>query len=214
MYTNSQERNVIFDLGGVVFDWNPSAIIERFLDELSMSGDRRDQLASTMRIDVFQHPDWLETDRGTLKAADAIQRAADRIDLPVAHLERLWDVCGDMMRPKPDTIQLMQDLAAQKIPLYILSNMPVERYAYLRQQHNFWPLFQGIVISGQIQLVKPDAAIYEHLLTKFNLEANHCAFLDDSKPNILTADNLGIHGIHFTSASSCRPVLERWLAHH
>ncbi|MEZ4658349.1 MAG: hypothetical protein R2911_12315 [Caldilineaceae bacterium] len=48
--------------------------------------------------------------------------------------------------------------------LYCLSNMPVERYAWLRQSHDFWPLFAGIIISGEIQLIKPDAAIYQHLL--------------------------------------------------
>ncbi|MEZ4708239.1 MAG: HAD-IA family hydrolase [Caldilineaceae bacterium] len=115
------------------------------------------------------------------------------------------------MQPKAETVALMHELTELEATLYCLSNMPVERYAWLRQSYNFWPLFSGIIISGEIQLIKPDAAIYQHLLQKFELPAEACLFLDDSPPNIEAANALGIHGILFQDAADCRHQVFRLL---
>lgn len=205
-------KNVIFDLGGVVFDWNPHAIVDVFVRELNLDVEDAATLGARVKNDVFYHPDWLETDRGTLSAADAVRRFARRLERPQAEMERLWEICNEAMRPKDETVALIHELRERCIPLYVLSNMPVERYAYLEQKHDFWPLFQGIVISGTVKLIKPDAAIYRHLLTRHELRAGTCAFLDDSEPNVNAARALGMHAIHFQSAAQSRPELERWLS--
>ncbi|MEZ4863021.1 MAG: HAD family phosphatase [Caldilineaceae bacterium] len=204
--------NVIFDLGGVVFNWEPTAIIQSFVTELVTDPATQQALTDLVREQVFRHADWVETDRGTLSAVDAIARFAARVGRPVEDLQRLWDLCNTMMTPKIETIALMQTLADRGVPLYCLSNMPVERYTYLRQQHTFWPLFRGIVISGEIQQIKPDVAIYHHLLQRYGLKAEESIFLDDSPPNIAAANALGIHGILFTEAAACRAELGQWLA--
>ena len=200
-------RNVIFDLGGVVFDWNPAEIIETFVARIDTDPMAQRGIATQLKADVFSHPDWLETDRGTLSAADAVARFAERMTLPIDTMQRLWDLCNVLMRPKLETVALMDELFTQGAALYCLSNMPVERYAWLRQHHDLWHCFQGIVISGEIQLIKPDAAIYQHLLQTFDLQAEECIFLDDSAPNVAAANALGIHGILFQDAASCRDDL-------
>ena len=200
-------RNVIFDLGGVVFNWSSPRIIETFVADLDVSATEKQAVARRLRANVFAHPDWLETDRGTLGATDAVMRFAQRMACSVDEMQRLWDLCSAHMLPKADTVSLMQELSAQGAALYCLSNMPVERFAWLRQNYDFWHLFQGIVISGEIELIKPDPAIYRHLLHRFELAADACIFLDDSAPNIDAANALGIHGILFQDAASCRNEL-------
>lgn len=200
-------RNVIFDLGGVLFHWNSTQIIERYVAGLGIQQAERPQMAARLRQHIFDHVDWLETDRGRLSAADAVVRFAQRMECSVDEMQQLWDLCSEHMQPRSDTVALMHELAELGAPLYCLSNMPVERYAWLRQQNDLWHLFQGIVISGEIALIKPDAAIYHHLLNRFGLRANDCIFLDDSPPNVAAANAVGIHAILFKDAASCRDEL-------
>lgn len=204
-------KTVIFDLGGVVFDWNPEKITTMFLDSIEAPEDERDALAATLKREVFQHPDWLETDRGTLNEIDAAHRFASRTGCSANEMAQLLTITSASLEPFPETLLLIDELAQRGIPLYVLSNMPSERGTYLLKAFDFWDRFTGIILSGNIQLIKPDAAIFEYLLTKFNLKATECAFLDDSMPNIVAANGLGIHGIHFQHASPCRPQIEDWL---
>ncbi len=72
---------------------------------------------------------------------------------------------------KPETVKLIRALQGQGTPLYCLSNMPASVYTHLRQRHNFWDAFSGIVISGEVQMMKPEPEVFMHLLATFNLRA-------------------------------------------
>lgn len=81
--------------------------------------------------------------------------------------------------------------------LYILSNWDAQSYELLKNAFGqLFELFDGIVISGHVGLLKPDPAIYRHLLTTYNLDPNDCIFIDDQLPNVQAAQQLGIHGVH------------------
>jgi putative hydrolase of the HAD superfamily len=191
--------NIIFDLGGVVFDWNPDAIIGAVFED--------PELQAIIRREVFEHPDWSETDRGTLTRAEAVVRWAQRTDRPVTELEALMHTADVSMQLETATLALMEELAGQGRPLYCLSNMPAERYAYLRQTYDFWDLFSGIVISAHVKMVKPEPGIFEHLLATYRLDPATTLFVDDSPKNISAARSLGIQGILFTTALACRRQL-------
>jgi putative hydrolase of the HAD superfamily len=191
--------NIIFDLGGVVFDWNPDAIIGAVFED--------PELQAIIRREVFEHPDWSETDRGTLTRAEAVVRWARRTGRPVAELEALMHTADVSMQLETATLALMEELAGQGRPLYCLSNMPAERYAYLRQTYDFWDLFSGIVISAHVKMVKPEPGIFEHLLATYRLDPATTLFVDDSPKNISAARSLGIQGILFTTALACRRQL-------
>jgi len=191
--------NIIFDLGGVVFDWNPDAIIGAVFED--------PELQAIIRREVFEHPDWSETDRGTLTRAEAVVRWARRTGRPVAELEALMHTADVSMQLETATLALMEELAGQGRPLYCLSNMPAERYAYLRQMYDFWDLFSGIVISAHVKMVKPEPGIFEHLLATYRLDPATTLFVDDSPKNISAARSLGIQGILFTTALACRRQL-------
>ena len=84
-------------------------------------------------------------------------RWAQRTGRPVEEMEALMDASDVSMQPIIDTVGLMQELEERGVDLYCLSNMPVERYAYLRRTYDLWDKFRGIVISSHVKLIKPDA---------------------------------------------------------
>jgi putative hydrolase of the HAD superfamily len=98
----------------------------------------------------------------------------------------------------------MKELSDQGLSLYCLSNMPAERYAYLREKYDLWGLFGGIVISAHVKMVKPEPEIFEYLLATYSLNPATTLFVDDSPKNISAARSLGIQGLLFTTAEACR----------
>jgi putative hydrolase of the HAD superfamily len=196
-------RNVIFDLGGVVLDWNPDTILEGYY------ADPKER--ATMKAALFKHPDWLQMDRGTLTESEALGRLRQRTGRPVAELSGLFDAVRSSLRPKADTVALVKSLARRDVPLYCLSNMPASTFAYLREQHAFWNIFKGIVISGEIKMAKPEREIFEYLLRRYALVAADTVFVDDHAPNIQAAQTLGLHTVWFRDARQCALELERLL---
>jgi putative hydrolase of the HAD superfamily len=193
-------RNVIFDLGGVVLDWNPDAILETFYDDI----DAR----AAMKRDMFQHPDWLLLDRGVYSEADVIARLVERTGRPSSQLMGLFGVVRSSLRPKRDTVALIERLARQQVPLYCLSNMPATTFAYLKDSHAFWPHFRGIVISGEVQMMKPEPEIFEYMLRRYELTPGNTVFIDDLQPNVQAAKALGIHTVWFRDAAQCEKELD------
>jgi putative hydrolase of the HAD superfamily len=187
--------NLVFDLGGVVVRWDPDAIISSvFKDE---------QLRARVRDTVFSHADWLELDRGTLGRDEAIKRAAQRSGIPVGDITRLLHAVPPSLVVFPDTVALLRRLKSKGYPLYCLSNMHFASIEYLEQKETFWDLFDGRVISCRLQLCKPEAGIYEHLLRTYALKAAETIFIDDVQKNLDAAAKLGIRTIRFESAAQC-----------
>jgi HAD superfamily hydrolase (TIGR01509 family) len=197
-------RNVIFDLGGVVIEWNPERILRRFYADEALRG--------TMRAAVFRHSDWLDLDRGTLQEAELVSRVASRTGRPVAELEALMDAVRASLETKPETVALLERLHARGVPLYCLSNISSSMFEHLRQWHTFWGVFRGIVISGDLQIMKPEREIFELLLNRYGLEAADTVFVDDNEPNVTAARAVGISGVWFKDAQQCERELEAHLA--
>jgi putative hydrolase of the HAD superfamily len=196
-------RNIIFDLGGVVLEWSPDAILHRYYAD--------PDLRAAMKPAVFEHPDWLHMDRGTLSEADVLANLQQRTGRPTAELRGLFDAVRQSLRPKPDTLALLERLAQRQVPLYCLSNMPDSTFAFLRDQYEFWPVFKGIVISGQIKMMKPEREIFEYLLRRYELSASDTIFVDDNQPNVDAARSLGLHAVLFRDARQCETELDRLL---
>lgn len=196
-------RNVIFDLGGVLLEWNPDVILEGYYSD---PGAR-----AAMKAALFKHPDWLQLDRGTLAESEALVRLQQRTGRPAKELQGLFDAVRSSLTPKADTVALLQCLSQRQVPLYCLSNMPAGTFAYLRELHAFWNVFTGIVISGEIKMAKPEREIFEYLLRRYGLSAAETVFVDDHAPNIEAARTLGLHTVWFRDAAQCALELERLL---
>lgn len=191
--------NIVFDLGGVVFEWRPDAIISSVFED---PGTRE-----SVRVNIFEHPDWVELDRGTIAQDQAIDRGATRTGLPRRDVERLMNAVPRSLAPIEETIVLIRTIRETNNKLFVLSNMSLASISYLEQKYRIWEMFNGIVISCRIRKVKPEIDIYEHLLATHGLEAAETVFIDDMSENLNAAASLGIQTIQFIDPAQCRKAL-------
>jgi putative hydrolase of the HAD superfamily len=191
--------NLVFDLGGVVVRWDPDAIIAGVFSD--------PRIRARVKADVFGHADWLELDRGTLGREEAIARAAERSGVAPSEIKRLLHAVPPSLVVFPETVELLHRLKRKGHPLYCLSNMHFASIEYLEKMHTFWNVFDGAVISCRLQLCKPEAGIYEHLLRTYALDPAETLFIDDVQKNLDAAAKLGIGTLKFENAAQCEREL-------
>jgi epoxide hydrolase-like predicted phosphatase len=196
-------RNVIFDFGGVLVPWQPLEVIERFYAD--------EALRPVIARAILQHPDWLEMDRGTLDDEAAILRFAARTGRSTEEMAAFLQHVRESLTPIPEMVELVRGLVARGVPVYGLSNMATKTFAWLEAQHELWGLFQGIVISAHLRMMKPDAEIFEHILREYGLVATETVFIDDNRPNVAAAGRLGLRTILFQSPEQCARELHQLL---
>ncbi len=197
-------RNVIFDLGGVLVTWRPHEIAERFYSA--------PPLRAGLHEHVFTHPDWVELDRGTLDEAAAAERFAARTGRPVEEMAALLELVRESLQPIPESVALLERLRERGVSLFALSNISPAMFEHIRARHEFFELFDGIVISGAINKVKPEPGIYEHLAERYSLAFGESVFVDDLPSNVEAARRLGLAAILFEDAEQCARELELLLA--
>lgn len=183
----SATTTVVFDVGNVLLRWDPSnlyrtvfadeAAMERFLTEVcSMAWhgeqDRGRSCAEAMALLVADHPERESEIRAFYGRWDEMFAGA------IA-----------------DNVAVLERLRAAGVPTYAITNYPAELFRRARTQHPFLNRFQGVVVSGECRLVKPDRAIFDLFLARFGLDPGACVFIDDSPANIATARSLGFHVI-------------------
>jgi putative hydrolase of the HAD superfamily len=188
--------NIVFDLGGVVFRWQPEEIIRHFFH------DARQQ--DLVRSEIFSHIDWIELDRGTIETDQAITRGAARTGLARDRIRELLNAVPRFLTPIDETIELIHTVRRSNHKLFVLSNMHPASITYLEKTHDIWNLFDGVVISSRIQMVKPEIQIYRHLLSTYGLSAAETVFIDDLSENLEVASTLGIQTIQFVDADQCK----------
>ena len=193
--------NIVFDLGGVVFNWQPDRIVK------SLFEDAKTQNLAKQKI--IEHPDWVELDRGTIAKGHAIERGAARTGLPARDVQRLFDAVPRFLTPIESTIELIRELSGTTNRLFVLSNMHLASITHLERHHKIWDMFDGVVISSRIQKVKPEVQIYEHLLSLYKLKPAETIFIDDMQENIEAASSVGIQTIRFIDSAQCRHALEK-----
>jgi putative hydrolase of the HAD superfamily len=196
-------RNVIFDLGGVLLDWNPDKIASRFESE--------PELRARLKEALFGHADWQLFDRGTFTEAVLIERVRARTGRDTTEISAMIDAVRESLDEKPDTVKLLRALHQRGTDLFCLSNMPTSIYDHVRRRHVFWDAFRGIVISGEVQMMKPEPEVFAHLLEKYELRPEQSVFVDDLSANVDAAKRVGLHGILFKDAAQCRNELDQLL---
>jgi 2-haloacid dehalogenase len=192
-------NTVVFDLGNVLVRWNPRLLYERLITD----ADELERFFDT----VITH-DWIrEQDAGrTFDEGIAILAA----QFPHYHSEirAFWERWGEMVPGAiEETVEILAELKERETPLYALTNWSHETFPIARPRFPFFEWFDGIVVSGEIGLIKPDARIYHHLLERFGLAAEDCVFIDDSAANVAGAEAVGITGLHFQSPEKLRREL-------
>jgi epoxide hydrolase-like predicted phosphatase len=196
-------RNVVFDAGGVLLEWNPPRVIAQLYPDPAVQAQIREY--------IFDHPDWHEYDRGTLTAESAPHHFAKLSGRSPEEVARLIHLTAESLRPIEGTIALLEDLSKAGVTLCLLSNMPVSTYELLTSRFSFFSHFEHLVISGAILLLKPEPAIYQHLVEKTGIVPSESVFIDDLPRNVAAARACGLHAIQFTGAEACRNELRAYL---
>ena len=193
--------NVIFDLGGVVVTWDPIEFIKHTVENK--------QIHHLLRKELMDHQDWLDLDRGILSVKDAVARAAKRTALSEEEIQHILNAVPPFLKPIAESIQLVKDLKKNGNKLFVLSNLHIASLNYLEKKYSFLDLFDGKVISCRVNKIKPEPAIYQHLLDIYNLDLGETIFIDDVEINTKAADNLGMMTIKYKNPDQCRTELVR-----
>ena len=196
--------NVVFDIGGVVVEWQPARLAAAVFDDVE-----KQQVATN---DVFSHADWVGVDRGDLSYEEAIERTANRTSLTHDDVNRLFRAVAPSLVPKPASLDLIQELSRSEHRLFALSNMGQVGYEYLQRHHGIWSRFEASVVSCLVNRVKPEPEIFHYLLDQYALTPAETIFIDDMAENAAAAEALGIRAIHFTSTEQCRRELAAIIA--
>jgi len=199
IHSPSVVQAVIFDLGNVLIPWNPRSLFRQLLPD-DMAVDRFLSDVDFVRWNT-------EQDAGR-SFPDGIEALGQKFPhyrvVAQAYFDRWEETIG---KPIQESLDVMRELKAAGLRVLALTNFARETFARTRQIHTYLEEFEGIVVSGEEHLIKPDAAIYELLCKRYRVTPTEAVFIDDSEPNVRTASRLGMHAIHFTGAECLRPAL-------
>ena len=197
----SQIETVVFDLGGVLIDWDPRYLYRKVF----ASEEEMDEFLATVAT-----PEWhIEQDRGrTMEEATALllerhPRYKPQIE---AYYGRWEEMFGG---PMQDSVDVLRDVREQGLPLYALTNWSAEDFPRARRRWEFFGWFDDIVVSGDERAIKPDREIYDVLVKRTGLNPATTVFIDDRLPNGRAAKDLGVVAVEFRDAASLREELVR-----
>lgn len=194
-------KNIIFDLGAVMFDWNPKIIAERFTTD--------SQLQQRIQNELFFHKNWMDFDCGLITEAQAIVVASKQLDISVQEAQRLFELVKTSLVLLPKTEEVLKYVKENNLNAYCLSNISPELFSYLSSRHDLFELFDGIVTSGIENTAKPDKRIFEILVERYQLQPEECLFIDDSPANTATASEMGITTVTFKGSLDCYQQIYR-----
>ena len=194
--TDSSVQAVVFDLGGVLIDWDPRYLYRHIFD----SEEEMEAFLSTVCT-----PEWnAELDRGRsfeemveLLCSEHPER---RDHIEAYHLR--WDeMLGESFE---GSVRILRDLHSAGYPLYALTNWSAQTFHIARERYGFLSLFEQIVVSGEAGLVKPDPRIYDLLVERTGLDPCRTVFVDDRAENVRAAKKRGFTGVLFQEPGQLR----------
>jgi 2-haloacid dehalogenase len=184
---------IVFDFGGVLFDWDP-----RYLYVKLFQGDQEAAERFLNEIDFFRWNHQQDAGRSFAEAvAELTARFPQYAGLIRAYDERYEESLSGAIEP---SLAVLEALAQTGYPLYGLTNWPEEKFRIVRRKFPFLRVFQDIVVSGEVGLAKPDPRIFHLLLQRTGRAAEACVYIDDSAVNLETAQALGFQCILFQNA--------------
>ena len=187
---------VVFDLGGVLIDWNPRYLYRTLFD---------DEPAMEDFLTTVTTPEWNRAQDAGRPWSEAVDELAARHPEKRELIEAYWRRWPEMLGSAIDaTVDILHDLRGTGVGLYALSNWSAETFPVARPGYPFLEWFDGIVISGEERLIKPDPRIFRVLLDRYDLVPEQTAFIDDQPANVEAAAAMGIRGVRFLDGPTLR----------
>jgi 2-haloacid dehalogenase len=191
--------SLIFDLGGVLIDWNPRYLYRSLFDDAAQMEHFLEHVCS---------PQWnaaQDAGRGWEEAvAELSTQYPQQRELIAAYWLRWHETLGDALH---GTVALLAELKAAGVALYALTNWSAETFPVARERFGFLSAFNDILVSGEEGLAKPDPRIFTRALQRFGLQPEATLFIDDAAANVQAAMALGIPSLLFRNADSLRESL-------
>lgn len=193
-------RNVIFDIGSVLVEFDP----ERFFCE-RFANEHMEEVCPLIFDDI-----WAGTDRGDYLCAVAQRMHHERYPQYRKQIDLIYAHWMEMMTLKEESVAYLKECRKHGYRVYLLSNIGKESYEYLRERYAFFQMVDGMTLSFEERCIKPEPQIYQALLTRWRLSAADCVFFDDQPRNIQTAIRLGMRGIVFENIEQARKEAALW----
>lgn len=183
-------KNIILDMGNVLLRFDPEISLNLYC--------KTEEAKNIIRRELFEGPEWIQGDYGTITNKERYEPVSRRV--PAKFHEELrqcvmgWDIC---MEPIPGAREFCEYVKENGLGIYVLSNA-------CSAFHDYFPRFRdeeyfdGVMVSSDIHMIKPDVKIYTHFLKTYHLKAEECLFVDDRPENIEGAKKAGIPGFIFT----------------
>jgi 2-haloacid dehalogenase len=198
--TENAAGTLVFDFGGVLFDWNPRYLFRQFFD-----GDSGGMERFLAEIDFFTWDAGMDCGRPFREAVVEWCAKFPRHAGAIRAFDTRWaETVGG---PIPGTQDLLLRLNDAGVPLYGLSNWSAEKFQILRGKYPYISVFRKILLSGEAGICKPDPRIFEIFLEQTGLQKEALLFIDDSPANIAAARSLGWSAVLFTSAKELEQEL-------
>ena len=184
-----QIKQIIFDFGGVLIDWDPRYVY-------------RQVFSTEEQVDYFLENicthDWNEQQDAGRTLKEATELLVDQHPEHEEHIRMYYDRWTEMIGGAiTENVEVLEQLAGS-YPIYGLTNWSNETFPWAYKNFDFFQLMEGIVVSGDEKLKKPDRRIYETLLNRYGLEAPDSLFIDDNPRNIAAASEIGFKTIHLS----------------
>lgn len=196
-------RNIIFDFGAVLVDWNPHYVYDAYFGD----PEKAEWFVTNICTAAWNR----ELDGGKPFAQGVAELSAQYPEwaLEIELYHRDWKkMMGGAI---PGMYELVSELKARGYGVYGLTNWASETFYTIINDYPVFSLLDGMVVSGDVRLLKPDAAIFHCLLDKYGLKAEESLFIDDNAENVEGAAAAGLAALRFTDAASLREALSEIL---
>jgi 2-haloacid dehalogenase len=193
---------VVFDLGGVLVDWNPEYLYkEIFPDEKERSWF----LSNICTLD------WNEEQDAGRTLKEGTEYLVRKYPEHEKYIRMYYDRWKEMLGgPIHETVEIFRHLKEKsKVRLYALTNWSAETFPIALELYEFLHWFDGRLVSGAEKIRKPSPDIYKLLIRRFDIDPTRAVYVDDNLRNVTPARELGFYGIHFQSPGQFRQELEK-----
>jgi len=190
---------IVFDIGGVLLDWDPRYLYAKLFDD-----------PDTMEAFLAEvcTPEWNERMDAGLSFDDGVAeltaRHPNHADMIQAYHHRWIEMIPSAIE---GTVDILNEARAHKHPVYAITNFNAEKLAVATELYPFLDGFDGVIVSSEVRLMKPDPAIFQAFFSTYDRRPEDCVFIDDRADNIVAARKIGMFGIHFSGPTQLRADL-------
>jgi 2-haloacid dehalogenase len=198
---NSEKKTIVFDFGGVLIDWNPRHLYEKMF---------HDKNEMEWFLENVCSDKWnLMHDKGA-KFSESIPVLQAQYPQYNKEIESYYSRWPEMIGGKIEgSIEILQELQAKGYAVYGLTNWARETFDIVYDEYEFFRKLDGIVVSADEKLLKPDPELFKVLINRYNLKPESCVFIDDNLHNYEAAKEMGFISIRFTSPEDLRVALHK-----